>query len=616
MKPAFQNPTLRMFSLALLYSLFLSLSLYLAYNLRFDFQIPDQWASRFWQDLLWLVPLKLVLLFLFGQFRGILSYFRFPDLYRLFSALTLPALLAVLLWYGSGGAWAPPRSVILGDLLCSFVLLAGFRSLLRIGRERRPGLRKPLKRTAIIGAGDAGAQMTADLLAHPWHGFIPVLLLDDDPQKQGRNLHGVPILGPTQKLREILPSREIEEIIIAAPSASPKTVAQWFEEAQALGFSPKTIPSLAQLTDGTVTASLIRPIQIEDLLGREPVALEIGPIRQFLKDQVILVTGAGGTIGTELCRQILAYDPARLILIDQAENALFTTQQQLQQQFPHKPFRCYLRDILNREQLEAIFQEEKPTILFHAAAHKHVPLLEDQPLEALRNNFLGTVLLANLAIKYGLAHFIFISTDKAINPTSVMGASKRLAELALQAKQQEVDSKPKFSAVRFGNVLGSSGSVVPLFREQIAHGGPVTVTDPEVTRYFMTEAEAVGLVLQAATQGAGGEIFVLDMGEPVKIVDLARQMIELSGYRPDIDIEIEFIGLRPGEKLFEELQHASEAHEDTQHPKIRRFLNHGTDAAAIRQFIEELENGLGAEPRSDLKGKIQTLVPEYKPFLD
>lgn len=620
MKHFWKHSAGRILGLTALYGLILGLSLFLAYQLRFDFAIPRHWSSRLWQDLAWLLPLQWALLYAFGQFRGILSYFRFPDLYRLFLALAIASGLAVILWYASGGSLAPPRSVILGNLLFSFTLLAGLRSLLRLRRERRRGgerpLRKALKRTLIIGAGDAGAQITADLLAHPSHGYLPVVLLDDDSRKVGRDLHGVPIQAPVEALPSTVEALEIEEIIIAVPSATPKQLQAWMELAKQSGYEPKTIPSLEQLADGTVTALQIRPIQIEDLLGRKPVQLDTGPIKAFLKDQTVLVTGAGGSIGSELCQQILQYQPTRLVLVEQSEGALFEICRELRADEHPERIAAYLGSVADSARMRAILEREHPTVLFHAAAHKHVPILESQPAEALKNNLRGTKVIADLASAYQVAHFILISTDKAVNPTSVMGASKRLAELYLQQKQLQADNQTRFSAVRFGNVLGSSGSVVPLFRKQIQSGGPVTVTDPDVTRYFMTLQEAVGLILQAATQGEGGEIFVLDMGEPIKIVDLARQMIELSGYRPEIDIEIQFTGLRPGEKAFEELRHGTENHATTRHPKIYCLTRKDVASTPVEAWLKEMETSLKNLPPDALKQRIQAIIPEYTPYLE
>jgi len=336
----------------------------------------------------------------------------------------------------------------------------------------------------------------------------------------------------------------------------------------------------------------------------------------MLSGETVLVTGAGGSIGSELCRQIASNNPARLLMVEQSEFPLFQIEQELLSRGYDSIFQPLIADILDESRMEEIFARYKPSFVFHAAAHKHVYLMERQPAEALKNNCLGTEIIADISERNGVEKFIFISTDKAINPTSVMGASKRFCEILLQTRQMVNGDSTRFMAVRFGNVLGSSGSVVPIFRNQILKGGPVQVTHPDVTRYFMTIPEAVGLVLQAATQGSGGEIFVLDMGKPIKIADLARQMIELSGFRPQIDIDIEYIGLRPGEKLFEELQHSSEAHVQTRHPKILRFQCNGHDPEKIRAFLHEIENGLMSMERSTVKKRMQEFIPEYKPFLD
>lgn len=621
MKPIFKSfSALRPLILLAVYSIILAVSLKLAYELRFDFNIPKAWNARFLENLAWIVPVKLVLLLIFGQFGGLLSYFRFPDLYRIFGALAAAALLLVSGWYILKWDDFPPRSVILADFLFSLIFIVGFRASLRIFRERflvgNRGNGKKLRRTAIIGAGDVGTQIAADLLAHPKHGMRPVVFLDDDSSKLNRHVHNIPVRFKSNELSEARTKYGIENIIIAMPSAPAKAIAAIAKEAQRLGIHAEMVPSLSQLASGQVRASQIRPVQIEDLLGRDTVDLDSENIEALIQGKVIVVTGAGGSIGSELCRQIAARNPARLLMVEQNEFALFQVEQELLSKGYQSIIHSLIADILDDSRMQEIFERFQPQVIFHAAAHKHVYLMERQPAEALKNNTLGTKKIADLAVEFGIEKFILISTDKAINPTSVMGASKRLAELYLQLKQQGSGVQTQFCAVRFGNVLGSSGSVVPIFRKQILEGGPVRVTHPEVTRYFMTIPEAVGLVLQAATQGEGGEIFVLDMGEPIKIIDLARQMIELSGFRPEIDIEIEFIGLRPGEKLFEELKHNSEHHEQTRHPKIKRFINNSHERKPILDFISSLENGLTREHRSDIKRKINALVPEYKPFLD
>jgi FlaA1/EpsC-like NDP-sugar epimerase len=399
------------------------------------------------------------------------------------------------------------------------------------------------------------------------------------------------------------------------PSATGRRireVVQVFNEAR-LAF--ETVPSMEQMVNGVVKASQIRPVQIEDLLGREHVALEAERIRELMRDKVVMVTGAGGSIGSELCRQIAAYKPARLLLVERCEVQIFQIEQELAERGAFEEVEALVADVLDLGRMRGIFERFRPTLVFHAAAHKHVPMMEHQPYEAFRNNALGTQQLATLSAEFGVERFVLVSTDKAINPTNVMGATKRLAELYIQALQKKGGAQTRFMAVRFGNVLGSSGSVIPTFKRQIAAGGPVTVTHPDVTRYFMTVREAVGLVLQSAAQGTGGEIFVLDMGSPVRIVDVARQLIELSGLKPEIDVEITFTGLRPGEKLFEELNYNTEDMVATEHPKIVRFTGGQPPFEALRQGLLNIQERAPGMDADGVKLEIQRLVPEYRPHL-
>jgi FlaA1/EpsC-like NDP-sugar epimerase len=446
-------------------------------------------------------------------------------------------------------------------------------------------------------------------------GLKPVAFFDDDPQKWRSQMHGVPVLGPPEMLKDTNFKLDLDEVIMAIPSATAKRVGEIVHLLQSVHLKFETVPSLDQLTTGKVRVSQLRPVEIQDLLQREPVQLEAENIRQLIKDRVVVVTGAGGSIGSELCRQIADYNPRTLLMLDQSEVQLFQIEQELLGRGNGGIVMPIIANILDESRLRYVFARFKPDLVFHAAAHKHVPMMESQPGEALKNNALGTARLAAAAIEHGVSRFVLISTDKAINPTSVMGASKRTAEIFLQALSAAHPGGTKLMAVRFGNVLGSSGSVIPVFTRQIASGGPVTVTHPDVTRYFMTIPEAVGLVLQAAQMGAGGEIFVLDMGRPVKIVDLARQLIELSGLRPDEDIEIRFTGLRPGEKLFEELSYSAENHQPTAHPKIMRFVSEARPLAEVQAAIEDLVAQAQTMERNQLKLRLKLVVPEYTPYL-
>jgi len=423
------------------------------------------------------------------------------------------------------------------------------------------------------------------------------------------------VVGPPESIPGAQRELGFEEVIIAMPSAAPKRLTELVSFLQQSRIKYVTIPGIDQLTAGSVNISQVRPVRIEDLLGRDPTNLQLDKIQNVLRDEVVMVTGAGGSIGSELCRQIAAFHPARLLLVEQCEVQLFQIQQELIR-FGHGGIiQALIADIADQPRMKGILTQHRPAVIFHAAAHKHVLMMELQPGEALKNNTLGTATLADLALECGVERFLMISTDKAVNPTSVMGASKRLAELYLQALSQRHPNRSRFVAVRFGNVLGSSGSVIPIFEKQIAEGGPVTVTDPEVVRYFMTIPEAVGLVLQSCAQGTGGEVFILDLGKPVKILDLARQMIRLSGFEPDRDIKIEFVGLRPGEKLFEELRHFQANSADTAHPRIKRLTAAPESLEKLRADFTRFEGDLHTATAEQIRTMIAALLPEYTPYV-
>ena len=611
---------LRFWVLLVVYAVELTVSLWMAYELRFDFLVEPQYQHERLVVLCWLIPLQLVLLGLFHQLSTLLGYFSTPDLARMFHALAISSAFAVLLFFVWGEGFVPSRGVIVLDFIFCLVGLTGARLALRSFREsvtasagKRSGRRR--RRVGIIGAGDAGAVLAHELSLKPGYGLDPVAFFDDDPRKRHSRVHDISVLGPPEMLLELAAKLDIQEAIIAMPSAHAKRVGEIVRILRQARLECKTIPSLDQLALGQVRVSQLRHVEIQDLLGRERVELEAENIRLVLQDRVVLVTGAGGSIGSELCRQIATYQPRQLLLVDRSEPNVFQIEQELIR-LGHGPrIAPLVGDILDRERLEEILSDFQPQVIFHAAAHKHVPMMESQPGEAVKNNSLGTAQLADLALEFGLERFILISTDKAINPTSVMGATKRLAELYIQALHAANPSKTKFMAVRFGNVLGSSGSVIPLFHRQIAEGGPVKVTHPEMTRYFMTIPEASMLVLQSAMQGTGGEIFVLDMGKPVKIVDLARQMIELSGLKPDEDIQIEFIGIRPGEKLFEELSHTGENFAPTTHPKICRFISQPVGLAEMSRTLQRLRAELHRAEPDQIKLLLRDALPDYTPCL-
>ena len=610
--------------LLLVYTTVLVASAVLAYEVRFEFAVPEAYHWQFTRIWPLVILGKLLCLWAFGQFESLLTFFSFPDLRRVAWASFLPFAILIGWWHWGGAPLnAPlemtpsvPRGVIIIDAMLSFVGLAGVRMGFRMLRERQPTVDEPAaaqRLVAIMGAGEVGARLAQELVAKPRLGMCPVVFYDDDHGKKGTQVHGIPVVGPLPDEAE-LRARGVDEVIIAMPSAPARRMRAVVGRLQETGLKVETVPSMEQLAAGTVKVTQLRQVEIEDLLGRKRVELRTGEIRALLEGRRVMVTGAGGSIGAELGRQVRGYGPERLVLVDRSETQMFVIQQELANAGHAGKMRAAVTDLLDTAHLRQLLETERPEIVFHAAAHKHVPLMEAQPCEALRNNTLGTVALAELAVEHGVDRLVFVSTDKAINPTSVMGASKRLAEVYLQADDAARDEGTRFLAVRFGNVLGSSGSVVPIFRRQIAAGGPVTVTHPEVKRYFMLTSEAVGLVLQSAAMGEGGEIFVLDMGTPVKIADLAQQMIELSGFRPEEDIEIEYTGLRPGEKLFEEIALDHERHEPTGHDKIMRFQGAPRPLAEVREALNTLREHMDPEDPERTKQLIQKLIPEYTPW--
>ena len=616
------------------YGALAALSLWFAYELRFAGPETATSGERLASEaylyvqrpmvLLWLIPLKVLLLGAWGQFRGVFYYFRLPDALRMGFALAVATAITFALpsLIGSGNpaqAFSVPRGVALMDFNLSLVLFVGFRVSIRALRERfwskGQATQGVVERIAIVGAGQAGAQLASELMSRRGHGIEPVCFLDDDAAKHSLHIHGVPVIGAPERMPELAEKFGVTEIILALPASAVRRIREVSALAAASNLRVLIVPSMAELAGGRVRASDIRPISVEDILGREPAKLDDDAIDAMVKGRVVLVTGAGGSIGSELCRQVAARSPARLIMLDQCEVLLYQAEQELIAAGAGALITPIVADVVDADRLRDVFIRFAPDLVLHAAAHKHVPMMESQPSEALKNNVLGTAVVAQLAAEYGADKFVLISSDKAVNPTNVMGASKRLAELVVQSMQARAGSRTSFLAVRFGNVLGSSGSVIPIFRRQIAAGGPVTVTHPEVKRYFMTIPEAVGLVLQSATLGGGGDILILEMGEPLKIIDVARQLIELSGLRPDIDIEIRIIGLRPGEKLVEELQCEGEQYRPTEHPRVFRFV-------AARPPLDGLDGLLGRVQallpleRQPCKQGIRELVPEYVPFAE
>lgn len=583
-------------------------SLLLAFLLRFDFQIS---VVNFDLISVWLPVLlafRTAAFYRWGLFRGMWRYTGASDLMAIVKATTVGSLamtgFLVFVFFQF------PRSILVIDWLGALTLVGGMRFTIRWLRKTRGEVEAGQQRILIVGAGDAGEMLLREIQQRHAARFLPVGLLDDDPLKRGANIHGVRVLGATDELRRIAASRDIQEVIIAIPSASGHQMRRIVDLCKASAVRFRTIPGIDELIDGRAKVSQLREVAIEDLLGREPVELDMRVISSAMAGQVVMVSGAGGSIGSEICRQVCRFEPKALLLVERAENALFEVHRELEAAFPEIALIPCIADVGDAPRMDQVFREHRPTVVFHAAAHKHVPMMEWNPGEAVKNNVLGTKTLADMAAAYDVARFVMISTDKAVNPTSVMGVSKRIAEIYVQALSAR--SQTRFVTVRFGNVLGSAGSVVPIFKQQIESGGPVTVTHPEMKRYFMTIPEASQLVLQAGMMGEGGEIFILDMGKPVWIADLARDLILLSGLKPGEDIEICFTGARPGEKLFEELSVASENVDSTRHPKIfvGRFRPHAWET--VQRHIADLVAIARRHPE-DLRSKFREIVPEYRP---
>jgi len=599
-----------------------AVSLLLSFLLANNMQFRYAWlAEQYPAMLLFLCIIKLAVFGIFKQYRGGWRYVGISDLTGILSASLVSTLIAVALWFfvvlridsvrrEFMSLADVAQAVFLLDMAGTFLLMAGLRIAIRLYYEEfrivESGRLKPF---LIIGAGNAGEALLREIQRMPVAEYDVVGFIDDSPAKQNISIHQIPVLGTVDQLPEICKKHDIEEIAIAMPSATHQQLRRVVQVCEGTKIRFRTVPSITDIASGKFKVSQIRDVEINDLLGREVVQLDLDLIEAFAEDKIILVTGAGGSIGSEMCRQLCLFGPKLLLLVEQVENPLFYIERELRDKFPQLDIKAIICNITDKIRVEEIFTRYKPQVVIHAAAHKHVPLMELNPGEAIKNNIIGTQTVADASDKYGALNFVMISTDKAVNPTSLMGSSKRIAEMYIQ--NLNIKSKTHFITVRFGNVLGSNGSVVPIFKEQIARGGPVTVTHAEMKRYFMTIPEASQLVLQAATMGQGGEIFVLDMGEPVKIVDLAKELITLSGFKWGEDIEIKFTGLRPGEKLFEELSIKGEGMVQTRHPKIAVWQNIPTDGNKLRNGIQELIAIAQTQDRRKIVQKVKELVPEY-----
>jgi len=600
----------------------LSLAFVLAFLIRFDGDLPSQMLKRC--VFLWpyVVAVSFTGLWLFGVPRFAWRYVGLREAGRIFAALLTVSVLFLIFRFAA--AWAMPHfphaqyallpiGVIIINFGLAFLGVSGVRILRRLSHERKNTQARRLTggeqaTTILIGAGRAGVAVAKELKSRPDLGLRAVGFIDDDPLKLGTEIHGLRVLGASKDLEAICRSRGVEQAVITIAAASGATIRNLVNLCERAELKAKIIPGIWEILDGKVNLSTIREVSIEDLLGRDAVHLETDLMNQWIGEKTVMVTGAGGSIGSELCRQIARMGPKNLILVERAEPALFAIGREMRFEFPKVAAKAVLCDVQDETRVLEIFDRERPHIVFHAAAHKHVPLMESNPGEAIKNNVFGTVNVAQAADRFHCESFVFVSTDKAVNPTSIMGTTKRVAEIYIRALSKA--SETKYVAVRFGNVLGSTGSVIPIFKDQIKRGGPVTVTHPDMMRYFMTIPEASQLVMQAGAMGEGGEIFVLDMGEPVRIVDLAYDLIRLSGFEPEQDIKVEFIGKRPGEKLFEELAFDQEKMDKTRHPKIYTGRLTPQSLSEVTQELNRLSQLVGETDRNKVSRALKKLVPE------
>lgn len=586
---------------------------YCSFGLRLDWPLHPADDLIFWRTLPLILFIKLLIFQRFGLLRGWWRYVGMSDVLNIAEAAGLSAAVVYGVVVLGLRVTGYPRSVVFIDMALSIIFVGGARFVVRAYTERARRY-DGQKNTLIVGAGQAGRTIAQQLRSNPELPYFPIGFVDDDPSKLELNIGGLKVLGNTNNLSELITKYQAECVLIAIPSARGPVVQQIIDKCREDKVIFRILPPISEMLDRTapVRASIqqTRKLRIEDLLGRQPVRLELDRIRERVQDKVLLITGAGGSIGSELARQVAIFGPRQLILLDRSENDLFKIGMELSRKFPDLNYVPVVGDILDVSRLREVFSLYRPSSVFHAAAYKHVPMMERNCFQAVTNNVFGTYNVALLARQAHAEDFVLISSDKAVNPTNIMGVTKRIAELIVLALQH---NKTRFMAVRFGNVLGSNGSVLPIFEEQIAGGGPVTVTHPEAKRYFMTVTEAVQLVLQASTMGQGGEIFVLDMGEPVNIADLAKRMVRLAGLEPGRDVEVVFTGLRPGEKLFEELKLDGENIKPTPHEKIRVFEGGTVAFEQVRAWLEDLSSLVDARNVHELVAKLVAIVPEYWP---
>ncbi|MEW8341400.1 MAG: nucleoside-diphosphate sugar epimerase/dehydratase [Candidatus Thiodiazotropha taylori] len=583
---------------------------FLAFWFRYNLEVvPVSFYQDALQALLYILPVQLAAFLLFGLYRGIWRFASLPDILRILKAVLVGTVVGVALLFVFTRAGGVPRSVPVIHAILLVMLLSGPRLIYRLLKDRHLDL-APGKRVLIVGSGKAGEMLARDILRNRRGDFRPVAFVDDKQRRQGREIHGLPVAGTSEDIPALCDELSIDIIMLAIPSASSSQMRRVVEFCESANVPFRSVPQLNDLMSGNVQINHLRQVSIEDLLGRNPVSLDWQAIDATLAGKVILVTGAGGSIGSELCRQLAKLKPAKLVLLENSEFNLYSIEMELLNSYPEMNLECHLGDVTDQPYVESLFNELRPEVVFHAAAYKHVPMLENRIRQAVRNNVLGTRVVAEMANRYATGVFVLVSTDKAVNPANVMGASKRAAEIFCQNLNAHSDTR--FITVRFGNVLGSAGSVIPLFRKQIEEGGPVTVTDPRMERYFMTIPEACQLIMQTVVMGEGGEIFVLDMGEPIKISYLAEQMIHLSGRTLGQDIQIEYIGLRPGEKLYEELFHEKEELAKTSHQKVLLAHHRQVDWPWLNGVMQQMSSATEALDSQQLRLLLGQLVPEHE----
>lgn len=587
----------------------IAIAYYSAFLLRFDFNLDRPARLIFWKTVAMVVIAKLPFFYVFGLLRGWWRYVGVSDLLDLSKATVASSI--VLIGIVQAGAWPDgyPRSVLLLDLALTILLIGGARFAVRIYTE---GVQQysAQKNTLIVGAGQAGSAIVRELQRNPHLDYKPVGFLDDDSSKKGIKIHGIKVLGSTDALDRLIERHSVSCVLIAIPSASGEQIQHIIGKCRECRVDFKILPQVGDRINRPLLVNQLRNVRVEDLLGRKPVHLDVEAIRKEFQGNSVLISGAAGSIGSELVRQVARFGPREVILFDRSENDLFKLGMELSTQAPELNFVSVVGDILDVGRLREVFALHRPHAVFHAAAYKHVPMMERNCFQAVTNNVFGTYNVALVAQQYAVKRFVLISSDKAVNPTNIMGATKRVAELILLGLQK---STTRFCAVRFGNVLGSNGSVLPIFEQQLARGGPLTVTHPDAQRYFMTIPEAAQLVLQASAMGRGGEIFVLDMGEPIKITDLAANLIRFSGFEPDRDIKIIFTGLRPGEKLYEELAFGDEGIKPTSHEAIRVFDGGQVKFEQVRLWLDALSAAVEAKNAHHLIQSVLAMVPEYSP---